>query len=269
MENAILPRIMKKLLFTPLLFAAHCLYSQVSISPNPFMETGVSPNSLGGIQFCQGYSTYLGNPDYFRHPEFGTGTGVPDNAFGYQQDLNSGSAYAGFVGYSDILDYGSVRSALSQPTVPGHRYEVNIALSLANSSSYTCDGVGFSLGGETLYLPPFLSDTASWSIYSDTITASAESSHIVVGQMISDTSMITRPRLDADGPWAYFYLGWCQVSDLSIPATAKDVTVGRGWELVQLYSMQGLPVPPSSRGLVVAEYARGLQVCRKLAYIMD
>lgn len=260
---------MKKLLFAALLFAVHCLYSQVSISPNPFMKVGVSPNSLGGIQFCQGYSTFSGNPDYFRSPELGTGTGVPENFYGYQQDINSGSAYAGFVGYSPVLETGSIISTLSQPTIPGHDYEVRLALSLANSSTFTCDGLGFLLGGVTTYIPPFLSDTAAWAFYTDTLTALSSQPYLVVGQLVSDTSSITHPRLVGERPWAYFYLGLCQVSDLSVPAGSETPAPTKDWKLVQLYSMQGLPLPNSSRGLIIAEYAKGLQVCRKLTYIMD
>lgn len=232
------------LLITASLFTSVEVDAQTTVlTPNPYFEDGVAPNSLGGIHFCLGYHAMYGSPDYFVNPQFGSGTGMPENFFGYQDDINGGSAYGGFMGFSINLPLECMYSVLSDSVRPIHTYLIEFQYSLANTSALSCDKIGYRLGGVERFFPPYPTDTVGWITYNDTLTPLVADITLEFGQLRPSPSLVSAIQVFPLGDmWAYYYVGEAKVTQTdTMVAVAPFVCTdpNSGCKLVGLLDFSG------------------------------
>lgn len=154
---------------------------------------------------------------------------VPDNFSGYQPAAD-GHAYAGTIAYPNNAHPDEYTEYLVSPITPmsiGKQYEVSISVSLSDSSSTGCNGLGVwfydngpdttlsktTAGFATLKVTPQISysaygaiiDTANWVRLTGVFTADSAYDHIVIGKFDPPTGLIIANAYNKTGKFYFTY----------------------------------------------------------------
>lgn len=247
-----------------LLALGACRLEAQPLTANPYFEDGVQPVSLGGIRFCQTYRKAYGTPDYFYEPPLGSAPGIPDNFFGWQEDILGGHAYAGFMAYSQVLPLEAIKVGLTDSMRTGRTYAIRFQYSLANKAAYTCNNLGYRVGGYEFSFPAFPTDTLGWIVHEDTLVIDnlpgfQSSDTLLFGQLRQDPAQVTPALVNQNGyAWAYFYVGEVTVVDITAPVGIPDPSAHIGNKVLEYVTdMQGRVLPKDyirKPGEVVVEH---------------
>jgi hypothetical protein len=176
-----------------------------NIVPNPgFVAYDTCPNSFSQIARCTGWrSANKGTPDYYNSC-VSSAVGVPVNINGYQ--ASSDNAYAGVYSFAQ----GGGQPEYITIGIPalqiGITYTVKINVSLADSATYGCDGLGvfFYINRRpdtaSVALIPFtpqvdysslgaITDKSNWVTLSKTFVADSAYTHIVIGSFKAEAAL--------------------------------------------------------------------------------
>ena len=231
-----------------------------NLVPNPSFELYENcPPYPGQIHESVGWDSPNNNTtDYFHvcAPEEG-GASVPRNLLGFQMPA-SGNAYAGIRTWIPTINGNPVyREYLSiqllQPLLEGHRYAVNMMVSLAETSSHTSDNLGIYLSPQPfknlrLYsVSPQISnpngqwikETRKWISVRGDLIADGGEEYLIIGNFETDEAMNRQIIAPNDEPKVYFYIDdliliSCPDKDL---VEIVDTTICKGGNLL----LSGLP----------------------------
>src|ERR1700757_1697101 len=94
----------KQLLIFLFIIFALVTQAQTNLIPNPSFEVAdTCPTANGQMSRCLNWSSYSQTPDYYNTCSTVSGMAPPYVAAGYQQPLNNGNAFAGFVTWTYSL----------------------------------------------------------------------------------------------------------------------------------------------------------------------
>ena len=191
-----------------------------NLVPNPsFEQHDTCPQDPSKIHYAiPWFQPTVATPDYFNicfdlSNPYTSYLDVPDNTFGYQYP-NSGSAYAGFFVYKDMItpyfyrEYIEVR--LLDSLQAGVEYYISFYVSLADSSTYATSDIGLCFSQDslidndydTLTCPFFsignqhgnsLTDKNNWMLIKTTYIANGDEKYIIIGNFKDDFSTDTVP----------------------------------------------------------------------------
>jgi hypothetical protein len=225
------------LLFLPIVTAAQ------NLVPNPsFEEFDECPETLGAVYACSQWQTYGETSDYFNGCSSIVGAANP---IGFQQ-ARTGSAYAGFVAFSDPP--GEYREflgiELTSPVTPGSTYYISIHLNKAEGNAAiqnaknACNNIGvrlFSNAYDSLNPPPvdnfshakvdtIFTEEDEWlHLYSEVVFDSAYG-FLAVGNFFTDSQTDLQHVPDLiDYRQAYYY-----VDDVCLSTNADDCGIDVG-----------------------------------------
>ena len=235
---------LKRLLFSFLVFCTFAGDAQINLVPNPSFEINdTCPDNTGQIFHATSwFNPTQGSPDYLNSCSSFLGTA---NLWGYQ-NAHLGNAYAGlFASVNDtssgIYDYREyVEVKLDSALASGVKYFVSFYVSLADSMNFATDRIGAnfstdtiqndSLYGFMLYQTPqienssgnFLTDKFMWTKISGSFVATGGERFLTVGSFHNDFNTNTTPVSGgaippmADWSGGYYYLDDICVSTDSI-----------------------------------------------------
>lgn len=167
---------------------------------NPGFETiSATPSTFGQITNASGWYSAYGTGDLF-HPSAGAGSvGIPTNYFGTQ--AAHGGSYYGGIGTSSTNTYHEmIGVTLNTPLTIGQNYYCEAYVSAGESSyRYGTNNFGFKFASSaitgTAADPPISSPDVNWTStilnytgwtqVSGTFTATAASTHLVLGNFFS------------------------------------------------------------------------------------
>ena len=221
----------------------------LNLVANPSMEIyNQCPDELGQIEPAQSWLQATDGTTDFHHQCAGNNvTGVPKNAFGFQEAAD-GNAYLGFNAYGPLnyREYASV--PLVQAVLPGNTYCVSFSVSHADATAIAIDQIGAYFSRDTiavntqspLYLQPqitnssgnILSDSEGWTSISGVFEATDTLNWLTIGNFFDNAGTDTLT-ISGDGitieDFAYYYLDEVSVTpvpSLQLPETEIDVCVG-------------------------------------------
>jgi hypothetical protein len=205
--------------------------AQVNLVLNPSFETYTScPTGFDQIYVAVNWKQPTsGTSDCFSTCSPTTSlfnVGVPANWMGYQNPYSGGNCYAGIIAYQNqISNYREyIQGRLSSPLTPGQVYYLSFQISLSDSSTLSCDGMGAYLSQTPISLQPsvnftftpqvsnpagqMLNDVINWQPVTGAFVAAGGEEYITIGNFMDNTGTTAMRRLPAKliGDFSYYYI---------------------------------------------------------------
>ncbi len=207
-----------------------------NLVPNPSFEiftTCPLTLGIGGPLQCTPWVA-INSADYFNVCG-GFNTGVPNNAWGFQE-ARTGVAYAGVFhkingGFPEQREY--IQAPLLEPLEEDVCYEVGYWVNLADDDCpVNRRGVLFSVGPEPspfMMIPQvdvsdtFYRDQVNWEYVSGFFLAAGGEDHITIGNFYNDADTDFEPQCDAFVVGAYYYIEDVLVEESAIQQLVIDL----------------------------------------------
>lgn len=219
------------------LFCSFLSSGQNLISNSGFEEYSQCPNKEDQLSYLKNwFNPSKTSPDFFHNCNGDTVTnktnvGIPYNFNGYKK-AHSGNGYVGIVINSlhpEFREY--IQTKITSQLIKGQSYEISFWLSMADSSTYQCNGIAFCISNEKKLgtgdpndggiiltrqtggnFIPFVQTKASkdWIEVKSTFVAMGDENYITIGLFKEDNKRQKMKRIRKTEktymPYGYYYI---------------------------------------------------------------
>lgn len=214
--------------------------SAQNLLPNPnFTNYNHCPTTYSNILDCTSWSSpNHGTPEYFNSCTSGA-LSVPLNLTGYQAAADG--AYTGAYSYAQGGGAAEFITATLPALQVGKTYKVTLKVSLCDSATHGCDGLGVlfrmnawadSTGLLVTATPQIdyssygaITDKVNWQILSKTFVADSAYTHILIGNFKTEASLtkVLDPSVvTMNTPFAYYYYDSASVERVTGADVAEE-----------------------------------------------